>query len=213
MRRYLQGHNGFMLIYGLFLAYFGYLQFQFSQAEIFLAINSLHSSRLDMFFYYITYLGDGLFFVLIIIIAAFFRFSSALLGLIIFLLSGLTAQLLKRFIFEASLRPFAELADNFDLHKVPGVEQVMTLSFPSGHTVTAFALAFFLTSLLERRYVGWLMAILAVLVAYSRVYLGQHYMIDVYVGSMIGLGVSMLCIYFLKPKLEGKLSHKSLLNR
>jgi membrane-associated phospholipid phosphatase len=213
MRRYLQGQNGFMLVYVLFLAYFGYLQLQFSQAEMFLAINSLHSPRLDMFFYYITYLGDGLFFVLIIIIAAFFRYSAALLGLIIFLLSGLAAQVLKRFVFEDSLRPFAKLADDFDLHRVPGVEQVMTLSFPSGHTVTAFALAFFLTSLLERRYVGWLMAILAVLVAYSRVYLGQHYMVDVYVGSMIGLGVSMLCVYFLKPKLEGKLSNKSLLNR
>lgn len=213
MKRYLRGQNGFMLIYVLFLAYFGYLQLQFSQAEIFLAINGLHSPRLDMFFYYATYLGDGLFFVFILIIIAFYRYSSALLGLIIFLLSGLTAQVLKRFVFETSLRPFGELADRFDLHRVPGVEQVMTLSFPSGHTVTAFALAFFLTSLFERRYVGWLLAILAVLVAYSRVYLGQHYMIDVYVGSMIGLGVSTLCVYFLKPKLEAKLSYKSLLNR
>jgi membrane-associated phospholipid phosphatase len=61
-------------------------------------------------------------------------------------------------------------------------------SFPSSHTAVAFAVAVTLTPFLPRR--GVVVAVVyAVLVGWSRVYLGVHYPLDVVGGVGIGLAV------------------------
>ena len=96
---------------------------------------------------------------------------------------------------------------------VPGVEQVLTLSFPSGHTVTAFALTFFVASTVLSFKTGWWFCILAILVGFSRIYLGQHYMIDVYVGSMIGIFITSIAVSYLRVPLQDKFGNKSIINK
>ena len=58
-------------------------------------------------------------------------------------------------------------------------------SFPSSHAVNIFAAAFFLSQLF-RRLTPFIYGIAAV-VAYSRVYIGVHYPLDVIGGAAIGL--------------------------
>lgn len=205
------GRFGFLMFFLMFLAFFGYLQLKFSQSELFLAVNRLNSPFFDSFFYYITFLGDGIFFGLIILILLFKRYWQAILGLIVFITSSVVAQFLKRVVFSDDLRPFAELGNEYPLHQVDGVNQVMTLSFPSGHTTTAFALGLFLAWKVLPSYWGWLLAILAALVGYSRVYLGQHYIEDIYVGSILGVGLTWILISILSKKLEQRFGHKSIL--
>lgn len=209
----LKRNKGYFILYALFLLGWGVIQLFFSQTDLFLAINSTHNSFSDFFFYWITYLGDGLACVAVILVLLFIRYWQAILGIIVFLLSGLIAQLLKRFVFSEYRRPFAELNDQYDLYSVPGVEQVLTLSFPSGHTVTAFALTFFISSLTGTSNRSWWFCLLAIMIGFSRIYLGQHYMIDVYVGSIIGVLTALLVIVFLEEPLKQKLGRKSLLNR
>ena len=209
----LKKNKGYFIFYVLFLLAWGVIQLFFTQADLFLAINNTHNSVSDFFFYWITYLGDGLAFVAVILILLFIRYWQAILGIIVFLLSGLIAQLLKRFVYSDHMRPFAELSDQNDLYSVPGVEQVLTLSFPSGHTVTAFALTFFISSLTGTSSKSWLFCLLAILIGFSRIYLGQHYMIDVYVGSIIGVLTALLVIAFLEEPLKQKFGSKSLRNR
>ena len=60
-------------------------------------------------------------------------------------------------------------------------------SFPSGHTTGAFALAAFLAACWPRWQGGWWT--LAVLVGWSRVYLGLHYPSDCLAGALLGAGV------------------------
>ncbi len=57
-------------------------------------------------------------------------------------------------------------------------------SFPSGHTTTAFSLAVALSYLFPKHYK--LFYILAFVVAFSRVYDGEHYPLDVIAGGILG---------------------------
>lgn len=65
-------------------------------------------------------------------------------------------------------------------------------SFPSGHTITAFAIA----TTLGFFYPDFLAALLAIAVsiAASRIILGMHFLSDVLAGSVIG--VSLACTFF-----------------
>jgi undecaprenyl-diphosphatase len=65
-------------------------------------------------------------------------------------------------------------------------------SFPSGHAATSVAGAVVLAYLLGRWW-SWL-ALLAAAVAFSRVYVGVHYPLDVLAGAALGAGVGLVAI-------------------
>jgi undecaprenyl-diphosphatase len=64
-----------------------------------------------------------------------------------------------------------------------------TNSFPSGHAAVSFACAATAARFAPRRVVP-LLYVLAALIAWSRVYVGAHYPLDVLVGALIGLGIA-----------------------
>ncbi|MCS6919824.1 MAG: phosphatase PAP2 family protein [Fimbriimonadales bacterium] len=104
-------------------------------------------------------------------------------ALLAFVGSGMTAQLLKR----ALPRP---RPSNLPDAIVAPDERIFYNSFPSGHTTTAFALAFWLFMLTRRtryRWWGYGALLLAGLVGLSRVYRGVHYPSDVLAGALIGV--------------------------
>jgi undecaprenyl-diphosphatase len=67
-------------------------------------------------------------------------------------------------------------------------------SFPSGHTITAFAV----TSSMSAFYPGLLAGLLfcAVSVAVSRILLGMHFLSDVIAGAAIGWGIAYIAVQF-----------------
>jgi len=60
-------------------------------------------------------------------------------------------------------------------------------SFPSGHSITAFAFAMSLGEFYPAMFAGLLFCALSV--AVSRVLLGMHFLRDVIVGSLMGIGL------------------------
>ncbi|NND78837.1 MAG: phosphatase PAP2 family protein [Maribacter sp.] len=64
----------------------------------------------------------------------------------------------------------------------------------SAHAANSFALASFFTFLLKYKfkYIGLLLLLWAGIVAYSRIYIGVHFPLDVLTGAAIGLGMSWL---------------------
>jgi undecaprenyl-diphosphatase len=69
-------------------------------------------------------------------------------------------------------------------------------SFPSGHAATAFAAAVAI-ALIYRR-LGRPLLVLAAVVALSRVYLGVHYVLDVAVGTLLGIAVGIAAAWAVK---------------
>jgi membrane-associated phospholipid phosphatase len=70
------------------------------------------------------------------------------------------------------------------------LEAGLTASFPSAHSATAFVLAGLLSQIFQNA--SPLLYMLAVLVAFSRIYLQTHYLSDVTFGSLIGIIVFLL---------------------
>jgi undecaprenyl-diphosphatase len=75
----------------------------------------------------------------------------------------------------------------------PLVGTPLDLSFPSGHAATSFAGATLLSAFLPRLRLP--LYLLAALVAWSRVYVGVHYPLDIVVGAVLGTVVALLFVY------------------
>ncbi|MEG2119545.1 MAG: phosphatase PAP2 family protein, partial [Pseudoflavonifractor sp.] len=61
------------------------------------------------------------------------------------------------------------------------------LSFPSGHTCAAFAAACIWAKALPKRWMGVAAILAAVMMGFSRLYLGVHFPSDVLAGMLVGI--------------------------
>ncbi len=73
-------------------------------------------------------------------------------------------------------------------------------SFPSGHTSDAFAIATALAIAYPKWYIIIPAYAWALTVAYSRMFLGVHYLTDVLSGIILGAGLALFCKILLKEK-------------
>jgi membrane-associated phospholipid phosphatase len=156
------------------------------KAASFVDLNPYHRNALDTFFMYVTFMGDGLFTILVCLIFLLMRrWSRACQVISAFLLSALVAQILKT-VFSMP-RPKQFFSPGQYPYFIDGVTHIGFSSFPSGHSTSIFALATLL-ALFEKNRKGKLAYLLvAVAVGYSRIYLGQHFLGDVLMGSCIGV--------------------------
>lgn len=112
--------------------------------------------------------------------------------LVAFALSGLSAVALKRiprdrpwWYYEQRHQAGRDLDVRVDT--VPGVYPLALGGFPSGHTTTTVAMAAVVTILFRRR--RWLVGavwLAAIVVAFSRIYLGSHWPLDILGGAALG---------------------------
>jgi membrane-associated phospholipid phosphatase len=93
-------------------------------------------------------------------------------------------------------RPFIKIIQAIVIGKKPG-----TWSFPSGHSASAFGGAWLLNRNFPRRW--GLRYGIASMVAFSRIYLGDHYPGDVASGSLLGLLFAMLFRKLFNPRRAG----------
>lgn len=154
--------------------------------ELHAAINRCTSATLDPLFKYGTHLADGLVPVAFGLVFLFIRWRWFLLVAASVLGSSIIAQLLKHTLFAGVDRPSMFLADMPGLRLVPELEMLHHNSFPSGHSTCAFSMCFVAAVLIGRPVPAALLALLAGLLAFSRVYLSQHFTEDVLCGAVIG---------------------------
>jgi hypothetical protein len=191
MQQYLQlisRTKYFLLPWLLFLAVAGIVLANFSVSEIHLAFNSRNNAALDFLMPWITLIADGWTIVVFCLLMFAWDRKAGLFISIACIIPSAIVQALKMTVFNGEPRPkwYFTHIDKIDLHYVPGVENWLYDSFPSGHTTVAFAFFFSLALCVPNRKFGMLFFMTALLVGYSRIYLSQHFLLDVFAGSIFG---------------------------
>jgi membrane-associated phospholipid phosphatase len=177
--------QGFLVVWAIITTALGLAVMATDQLLLHRAMHPVHSPGIDLFFTSITHLGDGLVPTAMGLGILFLRdVRSFLMMGVSCAASAIVVQALKR-IF-AYDRPWMFKAGLGDLHWVEGIELHHHLSFPSGHATAAFSMCFALAVLLNGRLNGILIGGLAAVIAYSRVYLSQHFTEDILAGAAIG---------------------------
>lgn len=179
--------NGYFLFTVLSLV----LLLTLSKPGSFLVLNTWHITWLNNFFRVYTFLGDGIFSLLLV---AFFllrkKYQLAISLLTAFLLSGIVAQVFKNLVY--SPRPKMFFLQSQYNYFIEGVSLSNASGFPSGHTASAFAAATILALFsLNKRFAPYFLTA-AVMVGYSRIYLAQHFLSDVVAGAFVGVAFALV---------------------
>lgn len=153
----------------------------------------------DYFFYYGTMLGEEMTYAILTIIGLFVSYRVAIMiPLTGFVVMGLS-NLLKWFFKQK--RPALYFGEQGRMEEFQLVDGVYLLegytSFPSGHTMSGFAL-FALVAIIfgaKKWWISPLCLLAALTVGLSRVYLFQHFLRDVVAGAVIGVALAYLIHY------------------
>ena len=144
---------------------------------------------------------------LVVVLLLFYRAGWATFLASNLLLSTLIVQPIKHLVnAPRPLTWFAENMPDVALPLVDGVKMNLWLSFPSGHTTTFFVLFFSISIILcaenirGKNILSLLCFLLATFGAYTRIYLSQHFALDVFAGILIASFTTILLYYFLVLK-------------
>ena len=162
----------FLIPYMVFLIIGAIPLVLFTDESITLWINENHDPALDFFFKYATFMGDGIFYGIMLIPLLFISVRWGITGLLAYSASGLITQAIKR--IAAMPRPKA-FFESVDLNFIENVTMYSNYSFPSGHTTSAFSLFLLLAFITKKQSLSFLFLLLAIIAGLSRVYLFQHF--------------------------------------
>ena len=180
----------------------------FKNINFSIIVNASHNNFLDQFFKYITFLGDGRFVFFIALIFLFANKKNGTSILISLIINTILIQFLKRVVFSNQFRPsfyFKSLIEDGSWNIVNGVQLYEKFSFPSGHTALAFCLSMSICFFMKKKHYQFLLVVLAYIVGFSRIYLSQHFLIDVLAGILIGSIISLLTHTYIDPLIFNKI--------
>jgi len=196
LNRALNRNSYYFTHYAVFVVVLTVFCISISKPDGFLLINHIHAPVFDRFFILFTQVGNGLFVVgLMIFLLIKKKYKWTVQIGISFLFSGLLVQALKH--LYQSPRPKVYFGPG-NIHEIQGITCTGLSSFPSGHTATIFALTTLLALYFTGRKSGLLFFWIAAMTGFSRIYLSQHFPIDVLGGSIAGVLTSLL-VYMLLP--------------
>jgi membrane-associated phospholipid phosphatase len=186
----------FFIPYLILIAACLIIKLNYSREEIYFAVNARNWPWADSIAPYITDIGNGWTTIILAAILLLFTYRKAFILMGSYVASSfIVAQALK-FAFAAPRPKLYFHNQLLRIHFVTGTDQLSLHSFPSGHTVTAFSTAILIAYWSKDKFWGLPLLLLAALVGYSRMYLSQHFFEDVTAGSVIGVVITVIWIYW-----------------
>ena len=168
--------------------------------QVFLTVNSMHNTYWDTFMWLFSdkYVWIPLYVSLAFLISKNYDpkvFLYCLLTVLVMIVftDGVSSHILRPYI--GRLRP-----SNLDnpisdvVHIVDG-HRGGKFSFPSSHSANSWGLVFFIIYFFRQRLLTLFMVLWALVVCYSRLYLGVHYPGDLFVGMIVGFVGATMCYY------------------
>ncbi len=187
-----------VLYFFLLLIAIGFIM-NYDKISVHLFLNQfVGQSTFNSFFYYITYLGDGIVAIVLLLILLMVNVRLGIYASLSFLSASLFSQFLKRYLFSDVDRPWFifQQKKELALRLVEGVDTHVYNSFPSGHATQVFAIFMCVIFFSKNKSLKLFFFFLSLLAAYSRVYISQHWLNDIVAGSIIGFSFSLF-FYFL----------------
>ena len=176
------------------------------KAELHLALCQPHTACMDQLVPLFTNLVDWLPY-LSVLLLLFYRAGWATFLASNLLLTTLIVQPIKHIVnAPRPLTWFAEHMPDQTLPLVDGIRMNLWLSFPSGHTATFFALFFSLSviccaeNIKGKNILSFLCFLCATFGAYTRIYLSQHFALDIFAGILIAIFSTLILYFFLVKK-------------
>lgn len=184
------------------------LWFIFNSRELFRAVNTHHTASLDYLMRAITEIGDGMgtTIILLLMVVCFKSCRNWWFVLAAIFCNVVPAALIQGIkSYVQAPRPLEYykleiLRDPDWIHIAHQWPHLFHRSFPSGHSGSVFSMCCFISMILPS---GWgrgglALFFLALLVAYSRMYLAAHFFADIFVGSMLGTVTTMFCFALMR---------------
>ncbi len=178
------------------------------KAQLHLQLCQPHTVFFDTIIPLVTNLVDWLPY-LSILLLLFYRAGWATFLASNLLLSTLIVQPIKHIVHAPRpLTWFAENMPDVSLPLVEGVKMNLWLSFPSGHTTTFFVLFFSLSIILcaenikGKNILSFICFLCASFGAYTRIYLSQHFALDIFAGILIAVCSTLVLYFFLVKRTQ-----------
>lgn len=208
--------HAFLFPFSCLMAVGGSIALLFKKGQVVIWLDHIHRPWLDQLVIGLSNLGDGIWVPIFCVVLCFFRYKYAVVLAVIGLLQLVIVAFLKQIVFHGSPRPLVYLDAGSLNNLVEGIRIHHLNSFPSGHTVTAFSICLLLALLINRKSAAVGLALLAFLIGLSRVYLAQHFLVDVLAGALLGTLLSGSCYalalrstkFWLHPSLNHSLIRK-----
>ncbi len=176
------------------------------KGELHLLLCQPHTRFLDICMPFYSNLVDWLPYAIVVLLLFYRAGWSVFLASDLLLTTAIVQPIKHIFNAPRPLTWFAAEMPDATLPLVEGVRMNYWLSFPSGHTATFFTLFFAISLVLMdsqlkgKRILAFLCFVLASIGAYTRIYLSQHFTLDIFGGIICALIATLLCYYLYVPR-------------
>jgi len=167
------------------------------KGDAILYLNQFYNTVSVAVFTFATRMGEWIGFVFPLLYLVIFKPVRYQVG---FLIVGLTTLVLvyffKQVVYPDAIRPIVYFESlNIDVLNRPTISLNRKHSFPSGHTTAGYAYFFFVALCADKRVFKLFFFACAFMVGFSRIFLVQHFVSDVFAGSTLGVAIATTVYY------------------
>lgn len=153
--------------------------------NLFLYLNSKNSTTLDPIMSFLSSTIVWAVVCLSVILIMIYRYRHQGLQATVFLVAGLASNSIANYVIKALVKRPRPANAIEGVHQLGGID--LSYSFFSSHTSNSICLAMFVLLYFKYKGYGFVLFLWALWVAYSRIYVGRHYPIDIFCGLLFGL--------------------------